>query len=171
MTATIQLCRVCYLYPLVFVSCIWQFTLELVRCRSYIPIPVSYSCQLSPSFSWWSWSHLQRTCHHSRRSQLMYVAHMFWDSFHRGPKGFERYCKQICVTLCFHTIPSSHTKSTALCSSQELTFLEFFAGQGRVWKAVRGDTRSAVGIDIEYWNKESSNPFDILTNAGLGFHP
>ena len=57
---------------------------------------------------------------------------------------------------------------------QELAFIEFFAGQGNVWKAVRCDSYASVGVDINYFteqnNEGSSNPFDILSNSGLGCH-
>lgn len=53
---------------------------------------------------------------------------------------------------------------------QDLTFLEFFAGQGQVWKHLRADSIDSVGVDIEYGTPApgETNPFDILTNAGLG---
>ena len=52
---------------------------------------------------------------------------------------------------------------------QELTFLEFFAGEGRVWKTIRADSQNSLGIDIRYRDDapNQQNPFDILTNAGL----
>ncbi|CAK9057780.1 unnamed protein product [Durusdinium trenchii] len=53
----------------------------------------------------------------------------------------------------------------------ELTFLEFFAGEGNVWKAVRADSKNAVGIDWNYFdNPDGQNPMDILSNAGLGLY-
>ena len=61
---------------------------------------------------------------------------------------------------------------------QELSFLEFFAGAGRVWKAMRADSVEAVGVDINYWGPQlvddddvHQNPFDILSNAGMGRGP
>ena len=56
---------------------------------------------------------------------------------------------------------------------QELTVLEFFAGEGHVWKAMRADAISAVGVDIGYVEPEpgNQNPFDILSNAGFGWGP
>ena len=58
---------------------------------------------------------------------------------------------------------------------QELTFLEFFAGKGKVWRCLRADSIGSLGIDIEYWNPDDDgqrqNPFDILTTAGLGWGP
>ncbi|CAK9014583.1 unnamed protein product, partial [Durusdinium trenchii] len=48
----------------------------------------------------------------------------------------------------------------------ELTFLEFFAGEGNVWKAVRADSKNAVGIDWNYFdNPDGQNPMDILSNV------
>lgn len=56
---------------------------------------------------------------------------------------------------------------------QELCFLEFFAGEGAVWRAVRADSIDAVGVDITYVRAQEGrqNPFDILSNAGMAFHP
>lgn len=55
---------------------------------------------------------------------------------------------------------------------QEITFLEFFCGEGRVWQAVRADTVGSMGIDIRYGSEFDAeghqNAFDILTNAGMG---
>ncbi len=54
---------------------------------------------------------------------------------------------------------------------QELTFLEFFAGEGRVWKTVGAGAngKNSLGIDIQYHEDtpNKQNPFDILSNAGL----
>lgn len=52
---------------------------------------------------------------------------------------------------------------------QELTFLEFFAGAGNVWRAMRADSVAAIGVDIEYANPDpgDQNPFDILSHAGM----
>ena len=58
---------------------------------------------------------------------------------------------------------------------QELTFLEFFAGEGKVWRCLRADSIGSIGVDIEYWDRDGSdnrqNPFDILSTAGLGWDP
>ena len=57
--------------------------------------------------------------------------------------------------------------------SQELSFVEFFAGEGNVWRAVRASSHKCVGIDIDYVDNvlDGQNPFDILSDAGFGFHP
>ena len=54
---------------------------------------------------------------------------------------------------------------------QELAFIEFFAGDNAVWKAVRADGIQAAKIDIAYFENLAGgqNPLDINTNAGLGF--
>ena len=54
---------------------------------------------------------------------------------------------------------------------QELTFLEFFAGEGNTWKAMRADTVSAVGVDITYatMHPGEQHIFDILSNAGFSW--
>ena len=53
---------------------------------------------------------------------------------------------------------------------QDLEFLEFFAGEGRTWRAMRASSIGAVGIDIKYGEEQDGhqNAFDILTHAGLG---
>ena len=51
--------------------------------------------------------------------------------------------------------------------------MEFFAGHGRVWRALRADSVTTIGIDITYHTgieDDRQNPFDILSDAGLGFH-
>ena len=51
---------------------------------------------------------------------------------------------------------------------QDLTFIEFFAGAGNCWRAVRADSQYACGLDLEYLKVEAGqNPFDILSNAGM----
>ena len=54
---------------------------------------------------------------------------------------------------------------------QELTFLEFFAGEGNTWKAMRADSLNAVGVDITYatMNPGEQHVFDILSNAGFSW--
>ena len=53
---------------------------------------------------------------------------------------------------------------------QDLEFLEFFAGEGRTWRAMRADSIEAIGVDITYGQQEDAhqNAFDILTHAGMG---
>lgn len=66
---------------------------------------------------------------------------------------------------------------TPRASMQELNFLEFFAGEGRVWKtvAVGMPSTPTVGVDINYGKKDSdstkTDPFDILTSSGFACHP
>ena len=71
---------------------------------------------------------------------------------------------------CYHG--STNVHGTDL---QELTFCEFFAGEGNVWRCLRADSVQSLGVDIEYWDSAScgdrQNPFDILTTAGLGWGP
>ena len=55
---------------------------------------------------------------------------------------------------------------------QELTFLEYFAGEGNCWRALMESGQPAAGIDIEYYKDprgpdEQNNPFDMLSSAGL----
>lgn len=53
---------------------------------------------------------------------------------------------------------------------QELTFLEFFAGEGEVWRAMRADSIASIGVDINYFQRQpgEQNPMDILSDAGFG---
>ena len=67
---------------------------------------------------------------------------------------------------------------TKLCLAQELTFIEFFAGRGAVWRLMRASTNSCTGIDMEYWKdhmpddgSEDRNPFDILNDHGFPCGP
>ena len=71
------------------------------------------------------------------------------------------------------TVASQGPYSSSHRCMQELTFLEFFAGRGRVWKGLRVDSVNTVGIDICYVENEEGgqNPFDILSCAGMGFYP
>ena len=58
---------------------------------------------------------------------------------------------------------------------QELAFVEFFAGRGEVWKAIRASSINAVKVDITYFTPpdgyDGSNPMDINDVAGFAFHP
>ena len=65
---------------------------------------------------------------------------------------------------------SYHAKPTS--SPQDLQFIEFFAGEGRVWRTMRVDSVNAVGVDYNYFDgSEAHNHFDILSTSGFGFHP
>lgn len=66
---------------------------------------------------------------------------------------------------------SCHAKPTS--SLQELQFVEFFAGEGRVWRTMRVDSVNSVGVDYTYSDgfDDDHNPFDILSDSGFGFHP
>ena len=52
---------------------------------------------------------------------------------------------------------------------QELSFVEFYAGVGRTWRAVRADGVNAVGVDLNYHSPEpgEQNHFDIMANCGF----
>lgn len=52
---------------------------------------------------------------------------------------------------------------------EELTYLEFFAGKGLVWQAVRAAYPSSVKVDIEYMHPGSA--MDILSDSGLASCP
>lgn len=56
--------------------------------------------------------------------------------------------------------------------AQELTFIEFFAGEGEVWRTIRADAPSSIGVDITYVDPDGKqNPMDANTPAGLAFLP
>lgn len=65
------------------------------------------------------------------------------------------------------------TKSVLqLLRAQDLSFIEYFAGEGRVWRTVRADSWYSVGLDINYGiddttNHGGRNAFDILSCSGL----
>ena len=55
---------------------------------------------------------------------------------------------------------------------KELAYCEFFAGQANAYKAIRGAGYNSCAVDIEYmdgFKDIGTNPFDILTPAGLAF--
>ena len=53
---------------------------------------------------------------------------------------------------------------------QDLTYVEFFAGEANVWAAIRADHEPSVPVDFTYM-KSPRNAMDICTDAGLAFHP
>lgn len=53
---------------------------------------------------------------------------------------------------------------------EELEYLEFFAGDGRVFQEVKGAAYPSCAVDIRYMQDLmgcQTNPFDILTTAGF----
>ncbi len=54
--------------------------------------------------------------------------------------------------------------------AQELSYVEFFAGQGEVFRAVRADAHPSCAVDIR-WMDGPKNPMDILSDAGFAFKP
>ena len=61
------------------------------------------------------------------------------------------------------------TQIGSLAVPQDLSFLEFFAGAGKVWKHMRIDSINSIGVDITYatMNPGEQNFFDCLSNAGF----
>ena len=52
---------------------------------------------------------------------------------------------------------------------QDLSFIEFFAGEGNVFRVVRKHGYPAAAVDIEYMeNPPPNNPMDINSPAGFG---
>ena len=54
---------------------------------------------------------------------------------------------------------------------EELEYIEFFAGDGRVFQEVKGAAYPSCAVDIRYLENvgggSQTNPFDFLTNAGF----
>ena len=53
---------------------------------------------------------------------------------------------------------------------QDLTYVEFFAGTGNVWRAVRADSHPCVAVDLCYM-EGLGTAMDILSDSGFAFHP
>lgn len=53
---------------------------------------------------------------------------------------------------------------------QDLTYVEFFAGEGQVWRAVRADYHPSVAVDLCYMEGQGT-AMDILSNSGFAFYP
>ena len=56
-----------------------------------------------------------------------------------------------------------------MCCMEELHYLEFFAGRGEVFTAVRAD-HAAAAVDLEYMDGKG-HAMDINSQSGLPFHP
>ena len=58
-----------------------------------------------------------------------------------------------------------------LAVSQDLEYVEFFSGAGRVFEEVHGAAYPCTAVDIEYLkgipHQGKSNPFDFMTPAGF----
>ena len=51
---------------------------------------------------------------------------------------------------------------------QDLSYLEFFAGEGNVFRCVRQHGIPAVAVDLTYYDAElDKNPFNINSASGL----
>ena len=58
-----------------------------------------------------------------------------------------------------------------LAVSQDLEYVEFFSGAGKVFEEVHGSAYPCTAVDIEYLkgipHRGKSNPFDFMTPAGF----
>ena len=63
---------------------------------------------------------------------------------------------------------------------QDLTFVEYFAGHGAVWRMMRAGSVSCTGVGIKYWEEckpddgsceDGHNLFDILSDSGFPCGP
>ena len=52
---------------------------------------------------------------------------------------------------------------------QDLTYAEFFAGEGLVWQAVHAEYPGSVKVDIKYMHAGSA--MDMLSDSGLASCP
>ena len=86
----------------------------------------------------------------------------------------------ICIArICTHAIYIPHMshavlyiwKATAGYALQELRVVEFFAGQGNVWRTCRASSAPSLGVDVTYHAPPDGqqNAFDILSSAGMGY--
>ena len=58
---------------------------------------------------------------------------------------------------------------TILALVQDLTYVEFFAGEANVFKCIRADHNMAAAVDIRFMPNMPNSPMDILTDAGFLF--
>ena len=53
---------------------------------------------------------------------------------------------------------------------QDLTYLEFFAGEGEVFRCIRGDHHPSCAVDLEYMEGRG-HAMDVNSPSGLAFLP
>ena len=51
---------------------------------------------------------------------------------------------------------------------QDLTYLEFFAGEGEVFRCIRGDHHPSCAVDLEYMEGRG-HAMDVNSPSGLAF--
>lgn len=85
---------------------------------------------------------------------------------HVSPFWIQSFCPQPCRPPIKNSKPLPQLKQHV----QELCYLEFFAGQAEVFKAIRADNHPSVATDITYM-MGPKNPMDILTDSGFAFKP
>ena len=85
---------------------------------------------------------------------------------HVSPFWIQSFCPQPCRPPIKNSKPLPQLKQ----HMQELCYLEFFAGQAEVFKAIRADNHPSVATDITYM-MGPKNPMDILTDSGFAFKP
>ena len=62
------------------------------------------------------------------------------------------------------------SQALLLLRCQGLSYVEFFAGEGEVFRAIRADHHPGAAVDIEYM-VGSGHAMDINSDSGLPFHP
>ena len=144
----------------------------------FIVILIAFADNL-PHFQEAPWSVSTHACHYMITPFMKHTCHFLniitnsFQSWLIPVSFFEYYNKFISImTYPGVTCMKPHgwaTPQNVCFSMQDLVFLEFFAGQGNTWKAMRADSMTAVGVDITYWEKcdDHQNPFDILSSAGF----
>jgi hypothetical protein len=89
-------------------------------------------------------------------------------NFREGPRYYVYLSLSFSLTRCYVGIRCHKPKPLQLL--QELEYVEFFAGAGKVHSEIMGAAYPSTAIDIEYLKgKESgrSNPFDFMTASGF----
>lgn len=74
-------------------------------------------------------------------------------------------------TLCEPRLSKKNGDVFATRILQELRYCEFFAGEGNVFREVRGNAYASMAVDITYLQgmmpEGRTNPFDFMTPAGM----
>jgi hypothetical protein len=89
-------------------------------------------------------------------------------NFREGPRYYVYLSLSFSLTRCYVGIRCHKPKPLQLL--QELEYVEFFAGAGKVHSEIMGAAYPSTAIDIEYLKGKEpgrSNPFDFMTASGF----
>ena len=97
----------------------------------------------------------------------MYVnSNCIWDLC----LDFKDWCAEnVCFSATFSMQLSTHKALIQMANLQELSYVEFFAGQANVWRAVSDSGVPSARVDLTYGTGSQNfkqDPMDILSNAG-----